>query len=165
MLLTGSPPSRTAAGPGLVGGAPRGREGVDATRLALQPLVPALLRAACGNVGGTAGTSCVFKDLPCQLWTRDAPHLCPGFLSQPYASSVASFRFNIIVLFNVSLLSQGSKGSSLGHHLVAESSAVGGRPPWVVRGYPSSEKHGQGLPPPRCHTHTYTVPLTTSHHQ
>lgn len=90
MLLTGSPPSQRAAGPGLVGGAPQGREGVDVARLALQPLGPALLRAACGNVGGTAGTSCIFKDLPCQLWTRDAPQLCPGFLSQPYASSVAS---------------------------------------------------------------------------
>lgn len=110
--------------------------------------------------GGTAGTSCVIKDLPCQLWTRDAPHLCPEFLSQPYASSVASFRFNI-VLFNVSLLTQGSKGSCLGHHLVAESLAVqeGGLP-----GSSEVTHHqistGRGSLPLLSHTHVYSP----SHH-
>lgn len=66
--------------------------------------------------------------MPCPPWTWGATHPHPEFLSQPYASSVATFSFSSFVFFNVSLLTQGSKGSRLGpgHQLVAGSSAVPG---------------------------------------
>ena len=101
-------------GADLLEGTPRGGEEADSAVPTIQPLISALLQSIYGNMVVTGRTSpCLYRYAcpPCMWGTIH--YFCPEFLSQPYASSIASFNFNIIVFSNANLFTQDRRGTAV----------------------------------------------------